>query len=203
MKTPHRPSLADAVARYNADRATEVNLPRPGTGTCPVCKHHDCFGRLKGETTKWACWSTNHPPDAGKPSSRYVWGDLLDLDLLLAEIAPTPAARARWLRDRNYLPDGKRGARSLPRRVKSAIMIDQSDTTNSREIILMLFEIAKLNDIASVEALPTILRQLIKESIELTSIESKVICDFEQSLLMSIEDGFRKISAESKKARGT
>jgi len=91
-------NITTEVKRYG--RAREI--PPPGS-SCPICKHNDCFGRMPGEGDRWACHSSGHPPDMGQRGEGCVWGDLLDLDLALAGIAPTTRSRVERLRAEGYL----------------------------------------------------------------------------------------------------
>lgn len=86
--------FAEAVARYNRDH--DRDLPRQG-GECPVCRHRGCFGRLKGESRRWACFSTAHN-GAGLEGEVCWTGDFLDLDAYAEGVA-----RAELLRRRGYL----------------------------------------------------------------------------------------------------
>jgi len=102
-------SLDDAVASYNADHGRSWGK---SGGTCPVCGHKGCFGTLDN-TTRWACFSSNHGPDSGRVGIQGAgcWhGDALD-------IAAHAAGRSRveHLRECGYLSGPRRQALAKPR----------------------------------------------------------------------------------------
>ncbi|MCA8948427.1 MAG: DUF3987 domain-containing protein [Planctomycetes bacterium] len=71
--------VAAAVAAYRA--AYPLEVPRSG-GTCPLCRHNDCFGRLPTDSSRWFCFSDRHEADSGGVGVRGArgWhGDVLDL----------------------------------------------------------------------------------------------------------------------------
>lgn len=88
-------TVADAVAAYNRDHTLE--LPRPGSSTCPMCGHHGCFGRLASNEGRWACMSASH--SEGGIQGEGCWhGDMLDLDAHSARLG-----RVELLRRDGYL----------------------------------------------------------------------------------------------------
>jgi hypothetical protein len=83
--------FTSAAARYNADNARE--LPRSGTGDCPICGHRDCFGELPESGGRWSCFSASH--DGAGVQGVVCWtGDALDLDAHAAGV--TRGALLRW-----------------------------------------------------------------------------------------------------------
>lgn len=95
--------ISTSVGRFNADHAERFELPKPGTGTCPICQHHACFGRVKNDPHKWACFSTSHPDGAGRKGAACFTGDILDLHLLTSNRSATPADRMAELDRLGYL----------------------------------------------------------------------------------------------------
>jgi P4 family phage/plasmid primase-like protien len=53
----------EAALRWCRDHP--LDYPSPGSGTCPICNHNDCFGRLKDDHERWACFSAGHGDAAG------------------------------------------------------------------------------------------------------------------------------------------
>ena len=106
-----RPSAAaasrfeDAAARYNLDRGQPWG--RPGSTNCPVCCNPGgckCFGALKdSDSSRWACFNTDHPRECGHPgpSNTCFVGDALDIDAYLSHATP-----AEYLRSEGYLTAG-------------------------------------------------------------------------------------------------
>lgn len=84
MRTPARVvgsvDLQSAVDRYNADHRRTWGAA--GSGDCPICGHHKCFGEARGKlagTGRWACFSANHG-NIGVKLGACVHGDALDVD---------------------------------------------------------------------------------------------------------------------------
>lgn len=76
----------DAVKRWNEDHSEDWGPP--GSGECPACHHHGCFGRLPEMPEKWSCFSSGpdgHGARTGSAcgregSSGHWFGDALDLE---------------------------------------------------------------------------------------------------------------------------
>lgn len=64
-----------AVDEYN--RQNRKEYPR-SAGTCPICKHNKCFGRLL-DSDRWCCFSASHE-GYGVQSEKCWTGDALDID---------------------------------------------------------------------------------------------------------------------------
>jgi putative DNA primase/helicase len=79
----------DAKRAYNEDHPGD--WPKSG-GTCPACGHHDCFGRLPSDPSRWSCFSTGHTAP-GIEGSGCFHGDALDLDAHLAGLSPVELLR--------------------------------------------------------------------------------------------------------------
>lgn len=84
-------SIADAVSRFNRENGLE--LPKPGKGQCPMCGHRDCFGRLRDDHSRWACYSSNHEKGGRKGPTAWV-GDALDIRAHAAGREPMEHLRA-------------------------------------------------------------------------------------------------------------
>lgn len=94
-----------AIARYNAEHP--LDLPPSGSGTCPICGHNDCWGKLKHDTTgKWSCFSAGH--DAGGTQGNDMWwGDALDIAAHQKGVHPFSLLRAEgYMDDVDTRPDG-------------------------------------------------------------------------------------------------
>jgi hypothetical protein len=89
--------VSQAVARFNDEHPGD--WPRPGTGTCPVCGHRECFGRFPSNDQRWACFSAGHC-DVGLKGETCWHGDALDLEAHKAGVD-----RVTLLRDSGYLVD--------------------------------------------------------------------------------------------------
>lgn len=91
-----RPRLApasdikEATERWNKDHPREY--PRD-TGDCPACGHSDCFGTLKGDSSRWSCFSSNHDEKVGVRGQGCFHGDALDLDAHAAGMGPSQLLR--------------------------------------------------------------------------------------------------------------
>jgi hypothetical protein len=90
--------LRDATDRYNAENPKDY--PANG-GDCPICGHRDCFGSLKGDPTRWNCFSSNHGTIGVKSNGLYH-GDSLDIDAHAAGMTA-----GAFLRSRGYLKGPK------------------------------------------------------------------------------------------------
>lgn len=102
--TARASTLRDAVVAYNHDNPRDWG--RPGTGTCPVCGHHACFGKLPDTPQRWHCFSANHDKVVGRDGkpvglrgSAGWHGDALDIYALTAGLS-----RVEHLRACGYLP---------------------------------------------------------------------------------------------------
>jgi hypothetical protein len=72
--------LQAAADAYNRDHSRAWGSA--GTGTCPICAHHGCFGEARGKlagTGRWACFSANHG-NIGRKLRACFYGDALDVD---------------------------------------------------------------------------------------------------------------------------
>ena len=78
--------LKVAAVRYNNEHPAD--WPAPGAGTCPVCHHNACFGRLKDSTDRWCCFSAGHPVGCGLRGKDCWTGDALDLAAHAAGCTP-------------------------------------------------------------------------------------------------------------------
>jgi hypothetical protein len=98
-RTPAEPGTFQfAVDKYNEDHRSDSEQWPVAGGTCPICEHHGCFGRLKDSPTHWYCFSQNHL-EGGRPApSGGYYGDQLDIDA--HELGLT---RTQLLRKRGYL----------------------------------------------------------------------------------------------------
>lgn len=72
---PQKKTFEEARDQYQADH--KLNAPRSG-GTCPICLHAGCFGKMAGQDGRWACFSANHG-DVGVRGNGCFHGDVLDL----------------------------------------------------------------------------------------------------------------------------
>jgi|GEM_PF-4189805 len=95
-------SIDQAAQRFNA--ANPIDFKRANR-QCPICNHRHCFGPLPNNPTRWACFSSNHPPNIGIKGSACFTGDALD-------IAAHHAGRDRieHLRALGYLDRASTGA---------------------------------------------------------------------------------------------
>jgi hypothetical protein len=78
--TPKDGDFVPAAERWARDHPIEY--PRSG-GTCPICKHNDCFGQLKDDRSRWACFSSDHETAAGHRGTerQNCWiGSSLDIE---------------------------------------------------------------------------------------------------------------------------
>ena len=101
-------SIRDAVERYRQVHAD--GFGPPGRGTCPVCKHRGCFGRMglvagSARGQLWYCFSASHGAvqgadgkPVGRQGSKGYFGDVLDLHAFQAG-----RTRIQHLRDTGYL----------------------------------------------------------------------------------------------------
>lgn len=92
-KAPDADPLAAAAAKYNAEHKLEY--PTGGSGTCPICGHHGCWGQSVRGPGYWSCFSASH--QEGGVRAGDVWtGDALDIEAHKAKMSP----RAVLLRDK-------------------------------------------------------------------------------------------------------
>lgn len=96
--------VARAVERWNSDHP--IAFERATRHRCPVCDDKGSFGPLKGDTSRWSCFSTDHPDDVGLQSNECFTGDALDLACYERSLG-----RVELLRQDGYLED-----RPMPRR---------------------------------------------------------------------------------------
>lgn len=81
---PHAQGSTDFTAAaelWVADHPTAY--PKPGSGTCPICEHNNCFGQLADRPAKWACFSSNHdyqPGWCGTQRNNCWIGSSLDIE---------------------------------------------------------------------------------------------------------------------------
>jgi hypothetical protein len=85
-------ALEAAVDAYRRDHREE--WPRSG-GSCPICQHHGCFGRLSEE--RWSCFSASHY-EGGLEGEKCWVGDVLDIHAYQQR-----TTRMRLLIDGGYL----------------------------------------------------------------------------------------------------
>ncbi len=90
---PIRSELADAISHFNADHALDFS-----SRTCPMCDHNDCYGQFPDDSTRWFCWSSNHPDNVGIKTVKGCHGDALDIECYL-----TGKPRLRVLQDGGYM----------------------------------------------------------------------------------------------------
>lgn len=128
MAAEAKAELVEATAAYVAAN-TPGNWPRSG-GTCPACRHNDCFGAMPDNPQKWVCWSTGHPDECGTlGNSGQHYGDILDLDAFAAGMKP-----AEYLRARGYLADRPRSERRATAADDEARVDDDEADANARKI---------------------------------------------------------------------
>lgn len=77
---PRRTILASDSLFDAYNRAHQRDWGEPGKGTCPICKHQDCFGRLPEIPSRWSCFSLGHPDGWGVRGDRCTTGDAVDVD---------------------------------------------------------------------------------------------------------------------------
>jgi hypothetical protein len=92
VKMAPAPTIEEATERYNREHARE--FPR-NSGDCPVCGHKECFGALKGDSSRWSCFSANHNSDIGLRGANCYHGDVLDLDAHAEGLKPVELLRLR------------------------------------------------------------------------------------------------------------
>lgn len=98
-KHSKRRTIAERVADYLAQHQHDFGAP--GSGTCPVCGHHGCFGRMSSDPDRWYCFSAGHEAVCGadgKPVGRRgnkgFLGDVLDLHAYAAGRSRSDQLRA-------------------------------------------------------------------------------------------------------------
>lgn len=96
--------IALAVEEYN--RQHPRDLPKSGSGQCPICHHRKCFGRAPESVCRWFCFSSSHPAGAGRVASNCHWGDLLDLDLLQTRGRTSKEERVQRLKELGLVGEG-------------------------------------------------------------------------------------------------
>jgi P4 family phage/plasmid primase-like protien len=126
--------FADAAARWVADHPREY--PKPGSGRCEVCGHnHGCFGQLKNDPTKWACFADGHERDAkswpGQKGDSCWFGSSLDIEANRRGCRPADVLRA----DGYLQPIGKAGPQEPTSRAPGApheLTLAATDLGNSQ-----------------------------------------------------------------------
>lgn len=81
--------FARAVMQYNRDHQHEYPESHD---TCPMCGHHECFGSLPDDPSRWVCFSASHEAP-GVEGTGCFHGDALDLDAHTAGISPVELLR--------------------------------------------------------------------------------------------------------------
>jgi len=85
-----------AIEKYNRDNPRK--WPRAGTGTCPICKHNECFGAI-GSEGKAFCFSAGHTGGGRKTKNGWLV-DSLDVDASESGFQDI----GEFLRSLDYLP---------------------------------------------------------------------------------------------------
>ncbi len=122
----HR-DVREAILGYR--QGHPLDAPRSG-GTCPLCGHHGCFGRMPTDPGRWACFSSSHEVDSGGvglQGARCWHGDVVDLHAHVAGCSRVELLRRTgWLGDRDRRA-GAKGSSPAPTKGRPSIILNPGD----------------------------------------------------------------------------